>query len=199
MKASSNVAVFFVLALPLAANAAALALPLAANAACDGPATEGALLDHLIGVDSGYDRATRPSLAKLAVEGRSPGSLAPPERVEIQLQVESVHNVDTKNGQVTVNFLLRVVWFDSRLLFNNSETGGCWGLREWVGYTSDTVDRLWTPDVYVENTIRASHIREAVLELLPPTAPSATLAPRHSRPIPSDRSGCATTGVFGSP
>jgi hypothetical protein len=140
----------------------------------------------LIGPGSGYDKTTRPKIAEKRAQGGASGGFWPPERDEAwtQLRVLSIDNVDTKTQTVKLQVYLNVIWYDWRLAWNTTATGGCIpmttsstfalvpgagdgtkvpaGPSGDISYNSDMLAALWEPSLYAENMIEEKVMASAV-------------------------------------
>ena len=94
-----------------------------------------------------------------------PGAAVTPnvkDRVEVQLEIESVINIDSVNQDFEVRLVSRYVWRDWRLTYNGTEDGGCIDGSNWrVNYPGSAQDYLWTPGVTFANIEKAQRIRTA--------------------------------------
>ena len=108
---------------------------------CVGPRNNAELLDFWT-VAVRYDRHLRPGLAS-AVHGY-PGPSSTRDRIEYQMVLTTLQDVDTLHQTFIVHARDNWVWRDHRLQYNSSREGGCldnerWGVN-FEGYvrTSDS-------------------------------------------------------------
>lgn len=127
---------------------------------CNGPRDEGELAKLLWGPGSGYSKYVRPSVAAAKMNALLPPDVlpmdAPPETVWIQLQLTELTKVDTFLRTVEVVFYQRSFWFDPRLKFNDTTTGGCFHATNLsqgpVSFTDDLIYmNIWAPQLFVRN------------------------------------------------
>lgn len=139
---------------------------------CSGPRDTAELKQRLWGPGSGYDKYSRPGIARqraLATSSAS-GGFGPPERDEAWAQMDfmSLDNVDQKNQKVTLQVVLRTMWYDWRLAWNTTRQGGCivpiTHEDDWfaVTYSGTVLDDLWQPGLYAENMITETVLQSAV-------------------------------------
>ena len=125
---------------------------------CEGPRTEDDLLNELFGpsrpFDERYQINTRPRVAEAAVNrsGDAPYK-APAEIVESRLDFYQLIHIDQASGLFEIEASLVLWWNDSRLVFNDTTSGGCFSpscpvslLGKTVGDETDPASWFWKPD-----------------------------------------------------
>lgn len=126
--------------------------PVLPNQACSGPRTAGELIDHLL---EGYDKYTRPGVAKGLKEGWLSGALletAPPDEAQVQIHVLALNGIDQKRNEYTLTAWYRRKWKDSRLAYKTISEGGCFPDDASIGFPESIVkSHIWNPDFYIEN------------------------------------------------
>ena len=131
---------------------------------CEGPATPSELLWTVLGPSSGYDGRDRPNMAlvRSGLMPAPPSGLphnAPPEQVEVSLQLYAIPQIDQQTQTVLLDVFFRTWWVDPRLAFNDTSRGGCFdncGEACEIGYAgrpgdpmpwpnADDLPGIWTP------------------------------------------------------
>ena len=121
--------------------------------ACVGPQTSGQLRSRLwLSENSGYDRLVRPSVAAAAARGDPDPERAPPERVSVQVQFLYLNGVNELEEAVDIMVFARYQWWDPRLQFNGSSTGGCFPDYP-VSFPDSVQGELWQPQAFVRNLV----------------------------------------------
>jgi len=121
---------------------------------CAGPRTPGAFVDEATS-STVYDMAKSPNQAC--------GS-SDPVVVEAQFHMTHLDSVDQRLGQVTLGGYLRQWWRDQRLAYNTTANGGCFDMVQ-LPPTARPEYMIWTPNLYVDNMVKASD-EDAVPQLL---------------------------------
>merc|ERR1719362_1521261 len=108
-------------------------------------------MDMTFGPGSGYGTQTRPSQAKYALNRSLFADLAPPEDVQIQMNILQVNYVDDVTQSYKIFVMQNVAWMDWRVRSPTLEHGGCMA-KPVVNIKGDDLrGQLWQPDVYVVN------------------------------------------------
>merc|ERR1719362_110889 len=109
-------------------------------------------MDMTFGPGSGYGTQTRPSQAKYALNRSLFADLAPPEDVQIQMNIHQVNYVDDVTQSYKIFVMQSLGWMDWRLRWPTLKRGGCMA-KPLLNIKSDhLVGKLWQPDVYVVNS-----------------------------------------------
>ena len=106
---------------------------------CDGPRTLDELRKQLL---EGYPKDTRPSF-----------SMVIPETAQVQLQLFSFVDVDSKQQTFTLDVYLRTVWVDPRLAYKSEANGGCFNRdgNDVNCRQQDILPQMWIPDTSFNN------------------------------------------------
>ena len=97
-----------------------------------------------------YDARTRPNVAARMANISDVGAQLPPpaapEDIWTVLQINSLHEVNTKDQTFEVEVYLRVFWIDYRLAYDAE----CLhlGAVESLSYDGDIQNEIWTPNIF---------------------------------------------------
>ena len=90
------------------------------------------------GMEAGYIASQRPRINEIATE------------VIIDIQLTSIVEINTMTQSLELSGFYRIMWTDQRLTFPGTSDGGCFDV---VNIPSSEIESIWTPDLYVENSI----------------------------------------------
>jgi hypothetical protein len=122
---------------------------------CSGP-LGGSPLYGAVRYDAEY---LQPPAYDLSIHpGRCSGGSTTPTKVEAQLYIYALNEVDQKKKEVTMSAYLRTWWKDSRLAFNATTDGGCFD--DPMILTSQFNTRLWGPNLYIPNLVKAVFMKD---------------------------------------
>ena len=125
---------------------------------CTGPRTIGELYGSWL---QGYDKRVRPGAAR-------PAGAVVRDRVELQLEVIELHNVNTMALTVTIRATQRYVWKDWRLAYNGTEHGGCIDGNAWdAGFRGSYLSELWSPQYQWRDIIELPAVIDSSFWVLP--------------------------------
>jgi len=128
-------------------------------AECTGPKTTAELYERLMLQYGGEaQRLMRP--------GEVDGSQ---DSVEVQLQIASLKDVDSRNQRFVIHVNDRFLWRDRRLAYNGTEDGGCLDGSDFrVSFPSRVLQpRVWGPDIHYENLLDGEDVLADQMWVLP--------------------------------
>jgi hypothetical protein len=114
-------------------------IPTATAPNCTGvPTTPAGIRRRWLAAD--YDKDARPSYSTWAA-GRNLTSTPPHENIYLNLQLNSLTDVDSRSQTFTAEFFQRVLWYDPRIAYDSNCVPE--GEAAWLGQTAR--NELWTP------------------------------------------------------
>jgi hypothetical protein len=90
--------------------------------------------------------------------GRCSGGSSSATKVEAQLYVYALNEVNQKTKEITMSAYLRTWWQDPRLAFNTTTEGGCF--EDPMILTSQFNSKLWGPNLYIPNLVKAEWMQD---------------------------------------
>jgi hypothetical protein len=93
-----------------------------------------------------YDNSVHPGIA---CQGISNGST----KVEAQIYIHSLNEVNQKKKEVTMSAYLRTWWTDSRLAYEPSTAAGCFDNP--IILKTEHHNKVWEPNLYIPNLVDA--------------------------------------------
>ncbi len=138
-------------------------LLLLATGSCTGPQSSEQLREILWGATSGYEQHTRPNVAAAIREERSVPMLAQPDNVTLHLHLNQLTRVEEIYEHISLGGYLSAEWYDDRLRFNDSSSGGCFRPKAEnsatsgaVAFSKGVLNQIWTPDLMLRNGVGGS-------------------------------------------
>ena len=118
---------------------------------CSGsPQSPSEIRELLFGPDSSYRPEDRPGIWRARQNSSATRHTPPPEDVWVQVQFTSLDEVDTRRGQYEVEVWIRVIWFDPRLVHNET----CFhGSDTDHAFKGAHLPELWSPAIGVEELV----------------------------------------------
>eukprot|EP00419_Tripos_fusus_P082110 CAMPEP_0172936400 /NCGR_PEP_ID=MMETSP1075-20121228/222002_1 /TAXON_ID=2916 /ORGANISM="Ceratium fusus, Strain PA161109" /LENGTH=340 /DNA_ID=CAMNT_0013797771 /DNA_START=114 /DNA_END=1136 /DNA_ORIENTATION=+ len=93
------------------------------------------------------------------------------DHIDMQLQICSVHDVDSAKQTLTVELFVRTVWHDPRHRYNESDEGGCFATylspQGEVGFAEAQLKHIWTPGLTITNVAVPEQILYSAFWLFP--------------------------------
>ena len=117
------------------------ALIIAAHGACVGPRTASEMAALFA---APYESVDRPTVALNRTDADPD-----PETVSLQLQVLKIRSIHEKDQTLVVHAFFRRSWSDPRLAWAAGDEAPC---VDEFDFPISTQGKIWSPDVYVENT-----------------------------------------------
>ena len=117
------------------------ALIIAAHGACVGPRTASEMAALFA---APYESVDRPTVALNRTDADPD-----PETVSLQLQVLKIRSIHEKDQTLVVHAFFRRSWSDPRLAWAAGDETPC---VDEFDFPISTQSKIWSPDVYVENT-----------------------------------------------
>lgn len=105
---------------------------------CSGQRSSSEWLTNKTSPEARYIASQRPRINEIATE------------VIIDIQLTSIVEINTMTQSLELSGFYRIMWTDQRLTFPGTSDGGCFDV---VNIPSSEIESIWTPDLYVENSI----------------------------------------------
>ena len=120
-------------------------------------------------LDPSYEKLERPNMAlrRAGITDVRACDLAnaPPDDVYVVFQMNKLKDVDTRLQTFTIDAILRVLWFDYRLAYDESclQLGSGYSLN----FASHLEQEIWTPNLMSEDEVQGSEVLESSFWLAP--------------------------------
>lgn len=105
---------------------------------CSGQRSSSEWFTNKTSPEAGCIASQRPRINEIATE------------VIIDIQLTSIVEINTMTQSLELSGFYRIMWTDQRLTFPGTSDGGCFDV---VNIPSSEIESIWTPDLYVENSI----------------------------------------------